>query len=220
MRHIEKGSEPEYLTEHKEVWLKKFLEKCKAHPDENIRPDSKKYAHPQIVDALWSASHGKCYYCECPLDAYKEVDHFIEVSERKDLAFDWQNLYLSCNSCNDKKNNKSIPVDKALDPCKDSDEEIQKHITFIDEVPCAIDQSEKGLLTIQKYKLDSKIQYEQRRKHLVNLAKEACRMTKNGGINSITDAEKAQLRAWASPTAPYSYMSEKFLYNLYPELFE
>ena len=45
MRHIEKGNEPQYLTEHKEGWLQTFLASGKK------RPDSKKYAHPKIVDA-------------------------------------------------------------------------------------------------------------------------------------------------------------------------
>ncbi|MBR2887220.1 MAG: HNH endonuclease, partial [Bacteroidales bacterium] len=112
MRHINKGCEPEYLTEHKDKWLEAFLTNNKP------RPDSKKYAHPKIVDALWSASNGKCFYCECSLDdKSKEVDHFIEVAERKDLAFDWNNLNLSCDQCNNKRPNKDIPVDKVLDPC-------------------------------------------------------------------------------------------------------
>ena len=72
MRHINKGCEPEYLTEHKDKWLEAFLTSNKT------RPDSKKYAHPKIVDALWSASNGKCFYCECSLDdKSKEFDHFI-----------------------------------------------------------------------------------------------------------------------------------------------
>jgi len=90
MRHINKGCEPEYLTKHKDKWLEAFLASGKP------RPDSSKYAHPKIKDVLWSASYGKCFYCECSLCGNsKEVDHFIEVAERKDLAFDWNNLNLS-----------------------------------------------------------------------------------------------------------------------------
>ena len=46
-----------------------------------------------------------------------------------------------------------IPVDSVLDPCSDSDEEIQQHITFVDELICAVDASENGLRAIKKGKL-------------------------------------------------------------------
>jgi len=222
MRHIDKGSEPEYLTEHKDKWLEAFLENIKMHPNDKKykRPDSKKYAHPKIFDALWCASNGKCFYCECSLDGKnKEVDHFIEVAEREDLAFDWNNLNLSCDQCNNKCPNKDIPVDKVLDPCRDSDEEIQKCITFDCEVMHEVNNSEKGRQTIKKYKFNSQEQQYRRGKFLRDIMKLVFSMVKCNGVNSLTDKDKEQLRSLLYPTRPYSYMVEVYLKKQLPEIF-
>ena len=215
MRHIEKGCEPEYLTEHKDKWLEAFLTNNKP------RPDSKKYAHPKIVDALWSASNGKCFYCECSLCGNsKEVDHFIEVAERKDLAFDWNNLNLSCDQCNNKRPNKDIPVDKVLDPCKDSDEEIQRCITFDNEIMYENNDSEKGRLTIQKFNLNSQLQQLRRAKFLNRIKDAVLYFCKSNGLKSLSDNEKEQLRSLAYRTRQYSYMVEVYLKNQLPEIFK
>lgn len=213
MRHIEKGCEPEYLTEHKDKWLEAFLASGKP------RPDSNKYAHPKIKDVLWSASYGKCFYCECSLcGSSKEVDHFIEVAERKDLAFDWNNLNLSCDLCNNKRPNKDIPVDKVLDPCKDSDEEIQNCITFNGEYIREVNNSDKGRQTIKKYQLDSELQNHRRLKHLGKLMKEIISLL--NCKSTMTEEDKEKLRSWTYPTAPYSYMVEVYLKDALPQIFK
>lgn len=51
--------------------------------------------------ALRRMSHNKCFYCETRLaEGEEEVDHYVEVSARRDLAFAWDNLYLCCPACN------------------------------------------------------------------------------------------------------------------------
>ena len=221
MRHIDKGSEPEYLTKHKDKWLEAFLENIKMHPNDKKyqRPDSNKYAHPKIKDVLWSASYGKCFYCECSLcGSSKEVDHFIEVAERKDLAFDWNNLNLSCDLCNNKRPNKDIPVDKVLDPCKDSNEEIQRCITFNGEYIREVNNSDKGRQTIKKYQLDSELQNHRRLKHLGKLMKEIISLL--NCKSTMTEEDKEKLRSWTYPTAPYSYMVEVYLKDALPQIFK
>ena len=101
-------------------------------------------------------SFHKCFYCERKLKSVpKEIDHFIEVAERKDLAYDWDNMYLACDNCNNKSPNSSIPVTEALDPCRNSDGDIREHLTFEDEIIRAKNDSELGWRTIQKYKFDT-----------------------------------------------------------------
>jgi len=130
----------------KDEWTEKFLE------SEKNRPDNAKYGHSEIKSLLYSASHNKCYYCETILKGKpSEIDHLIEVSENKSLAFEWTNL--SCDNCNDKLPNRSIAVADTLNPCIDSDEEIRKHLKFEDEQITFL--TIKGDLTIQKFKLSS-----------------------------------------------------------------
>ena len=154
MIHIERLNKPDILVKKEDEWTKKFIASGKT------RPDNSKYRHKEILGTLNSMSFHKCFYCETKIkDVPPEIDHFIEVSDPKGkkLAFDWNNLYLACNNCNNKLNNTTIPVTEVLDPCKNTNDEIQKHITFEDEIITAKNNSEIGFKTIQKYRLGERL---------------------------------------------------------------
>lgn len=74
-------------------------------------PDDAVYADPRVKAALEKLFHDKCAYCETPLAAASDwdVEHFRPkkaVAERLDhpgyywLAYEWPNLYPSCQHCN------------------------------------------------------------------------------------------------------------------------
>lgn len=150
MRYIKRLPKPQILVDKDSEWTSNFLLSDKK------RPDSSKYRHAEILSTLNSMSFHKCFYCEQKLKGIpSEVDHFVEVDEKREWAFSWDNLYLACNNCNNKLPNKSIPVKDTLDACLDSDEEIEQHLYFEKECIKARNNSEKGLKTIQKYKLDT-----------------------------------------------------------------
>lgn len=131
MRYIERYEAPAILQEKADDWKRAFLAKRQANPKH--RPDSKEtYGHEDIRAQLLDQSHHKCYYSEALLDNEpEEIDHWIEIAERPELAFEWRNLYATLSDLNRrKKPNKSIPVTDILDPCRDRNEEIEKHITF------------------------------------------------------------------------------------------
>ena len=141
MIHVERLNKPDILIKKEKEWTEKFLASGKN------RPDNSKYGHKGIRSQLNSMSCHKCFYCEQKLKGVPaEIDHFIEVSDPngKKLAFDWDNLYLACNNCNNKLNNITVPVTDVLDPCKHTNEEIQEHITFEKEVITAKNNSEIG----------------------------------------------------------------------------
>jgi hypothetical protein len=103
-------------------------------------------------------SFHKCFYCESKLkDATKEVDHHIEVSVDRNLAFEWTNLCLSCDNCNTKIPHSTISINDVLNPLTDSDVTIQQHLTFNKELIEPNHNSDLGLLTIQKYRLDTEL---------------------------------------------------------------
>ena len=150
MRHIDRLPKPEILEKKEQEWTEKFLVSDKD------RPDSSKYGHREIRGTLGSMSHHKCFYCEKNLKGESaQIDHYIEVSINKTKAFEWENLYLSCEKCNKKLNHNTISVTETLNPCLDSDEEIQNHISFVKDEIIPKNDSLKGKKTIQKYKLDS-----------------------------------------------------------------
>ena len=83
MRYIGRNPEPVILNQRKAEWTTKFINSGKD------RPDNSKYGHPEIKSSLYSVSHNKCYYCETILKGKpSEIDHYIEVSENKSLAFE------------------------------------------------------------------------------------------------------------------------------------
>lgn len=96
-----------------EAWFDKAREKRRTAEEEAARhdPDDKVYADPRVKAALEKLFHDKCAYCETPLAAASDwdVEHFRPkkaVAERQDhsgyywLAYEWTNLYPSCQHCN------------------------------------------------------------------------------------------------------------------------
>lgn len=67
------------------------------------RDAQNKYRHREIKDALVAAFHGKCAYCESQIRAvsYGHIEHFYPRSVYVDKTFEWDNLLLSCEICND-----------------------------------------------------------------------------------------------------------------------
>jgi uncharacterized protein (TIGR02646 family) len=73
----------------------------------------KHYCHAQVQMALEKLFHGKCAYCEHLVDDSEwDVDHYRpkrRVAEREDhpgyywLTYTWENLYLVCKFCNQRR---------------------------------------------------------------------------------------------------------------------
>jgi hypothetical protein len=154
MIYIKRLPKPAILVQKEAEWTENFLN------SEKKRPDNSKYAHPEIKQQLHTMSFNKCFYCERILKGVpKEIDHYIEVADEKgrELAYNWENLYLACDNCNNKVPHKNIAVTAALNPCKNTNEEIAQHLTFEDEIITTVNHSEIGLNTIQKFRLNSGI---------------------------------------------------------------
>lgn len=214
MIHITRLPKPQRLIEKSEQWTSDFIASGKK------RPDNKKYGHPQIKDTLFGMSFYKCYYCERKLKTHpKEIDHFIEVSEKegKQLAFEWSNLYLACDNCNGKIPNRMIPVSSVLDPCKHSDDEISTHLLFEDEVITAKNGSPLGLKTIQKYKLDSDqldlVRAKQLKEFMKLLLQIKDKMIAETRIN-MTESEKDKVLSFQHPDKSFSLMFKQLIAKL------
>lgn len=212
MIHIERMEEPDILIQKKEEWTHKFIASGKP------RPDSSKYGHKDIRNALFTMSHNKCYYCENILKGKpKEIDHFIEVAENKELAFEWSNLYLSCSNCNKKMANRSISTNEALDPCIDTDDEIEKHIFFEAEQITYL--TEKGEKTIRKYRLSAERLDFLRLKELQRFTEKLITiqfLINQEGGREMSEDEKESLKRFARADNNFSFMFSKLLkkYNI------
>jgi uncharacterized protein (TIGR02646 family) len=103
---------------------KRWAEKCQMATEQNWKKvdrgekpifDEKIYQKYKEFFMV-AAFHGKCGYCECPVQDFQhgDVEHFrpkAMVTNEKDeviydhpgyhwLAYDWQNLLISCQKCN------------------------------------------------------------------------------------------------------------------------
>jgi uncharacterized protein (TIGR02646 family) len=204
MRGLTRLPEPQILIDRKVNWINDLLVSGK------LRPDSSKYAHLQIKTQLNSMSFNKCFYCETKLKGKtKEIDHHIEVSVNRNLSYDWNNLYLSCDSCNNKVPHSSIAINTALDPCINTDDEIQTHLTFDDELIEPKNNSPFGLTTIQKYRLDSEVLDTRRLKSLKKFLKLFIEIQKNQvqeARNNLTIEEINAINRFKSIDNSYSLM--------------
>lgn len=204
MRGLIRLPKPQILIDRGDKWKDDFIASGK------LRPDSSKYGHESIRTQLATMSFHKCFYCESKLKLEpREVDHHVEVSIKKELAFVWTNLYLSCDNCNNKVNHDAIPIDTALDPCKNNDAEIQQHLTFEDEMITSVDGSSLGLKTIQKYRLDSELLDKRRSVQLKNFHKVLIEIQKKQiteGRKFLNKNELELLNRFQQIDQPYSLM--------------
>ena len=207
MRRLTRLPEPDILRTRKTQWLERFEASGKKHPS------ASQYGHPEIRSTLQAMSFHKCFYCETKVGATgqnEEVDHYIEVAEDRSRAFDWENLYLSCQGCNrSKRPNTQIPVQECLDPC--GAEDPSDHLTFEDELITTKDSSPLGLKTIQKHALDRGDLNHLRLKALQRFHKALITLHKRRGNRAMTDAEKSILRRYAQPDHPFSLMFQTLL---------
>lgn len=87
--------------------------------------DTAIYAHPEVKTELLSMQHGKCAFCESKIDhiSYGDVEHFRPKAAVKQnaadpvtrpgyywLAYEWENLLLSCQLCNQRHKGNLFPL--------------------------------------------------------------------------------------------------------------
>ena len=213
MRHIDRLPIPRILSDKQNEWQEKYEQKLAESL--KARPDASKYGHKDIRQQLNSCSFNKCFYCESRLvGTLREIDHYVEVAIDPSGAFEWTNLYLSCNNCNDKLDHNTVPVTEALNPCVDSDEEIQRHYTIERECICSQAGSEKGLNTIRKFRLDSDALDLKRSKWLNKLATIVIEIDNKMREESRTVhslEEKERICRFMQSDQPYSLMCEKYI---------
>lgn len=158
---------------------------------------NKIYGDSSVKQALILAQHKKCCFCERLIGYSGDIEHFRPKSaysqtkgrkiERPGyywLAYTWDNLYLSCNDCNQRQkknlflladpltraqwNNNDITLENPLF-VNPGHENPSQHIGFRGQVPYAVPESIKGEPTIKILKLDREDLNEWRLKHLQNM---------------------------------------------------
>ena len=152
--------------------------------------DASLYGHATVKRALLDAQYDKCAFCEAKIThiAYGDVEHFrpkagVLVGGRLVrpgyfwLAYEWSNLYASCQICNQRHKGNAFPIsgrragwedsdttwEKPLfiDPGEDSPE---KDVEFIDSA--ARGRTERGRVTVEALGLNREPLDAQRRERV------------------------------------------------------
>ena len=129
MIKLTKLAEPEILRNHGEEWTRAFIEKIEKG-EKPTATEASRYRHPDIKAKIIEETHGKCAYCESKLRHihHGDVEHIYPKSLDETKRFQWDNLTLACEICNQNKSNKDPRTEHIIDPYEiDPDQ----HILFI-----------------------------------------------------------------------------------------
>ena len=107
--------------------------------EKNVEKAIDKYRQKEVKDALERIFYGKCAYCESQVTTtgYGDIEHFCPKRNPRcvNLTFEWKNLLLSCEKCNDAAHKGTLfPVDSngnplLIDPTDDRTD-INQHLNF------------------------------------------------------------------------------------------
>jgi uncharacterized protein (TIGR02646 family) len=129
MIRLTKLDEPDQLSANAVDWTKTLLDK-RAAGLEPTAAEKSRYRHPEIKAVLVEETHGKCAYCESRLQHihHGDVEHMFPKSLDPSKTFEWSNLTLSCEICNQNKSNKDPFMNHIIDPYSIDPED---HLLFL-----------------------------------------------------------------------------------------
>lgn len=182
------------------------------------------YKHPGVKQQLREDQHEKCAFCESKiahiLYGKGDVEHFRpKAGFRQDpgddltrpgyywLAYDWNNLFISCGQCNRRYKGNLFPLQDPTTRARShkdtiareeplflhpSDDEPEEHIAFREAVAVAKNGSERGGITILYLYLNRTSLYDVRDDYYRTTFKEAIgliRFLKSGGLTESETRE-------------------------------
>lgn len=211
-----------------------------ANGTKNFDFDGDVYGASSVKKALSDAQHGKCCFCEAKIlhIDYGDVEHFRPKKAYKQtkgqklqhpgyywLAYDWNNLFLSCAICNQRFKGNLFPLDDPANRAQlhdfdidledpvfvhPSDDDPEVYISFHDEIPVAINGNKRGTTTISWLGLDREKLNEHRRIFLSLL-----KNTKIVANSQLPQSQEAQelLQELIKDKSEYASMTRVFLAN-------
>ena len=186
--------------------------------------DASIYGDDTVKDALIAAQHGKCCFCERKTGKDGDGEHFRPKAGCRQtaksrmlrpgyywLAYDWDNLFLSCSACNQRHKSNLFPLANPEQRARTHTDDVaqetplllqpaqqdpEHYIAFHKEIPFAINGNRLGKATIKVLGLDRELLNEVRRDRLNLLitlrevvAHEATLSTKAEGRQLVNEAK-------------------------------
>jgi 5-methylcytosine-specific restriction endonuclease McrA len=155
MIKLYKCQKPTVLAENADMWTATVMAKI-ANGDSLNSTDDARYRHPAVKAALETETHGKCAYCESKLKHihHADVEHIVPKSLAPELRYQWENLTLACEICNQNKSNKDPKTEFIIDPyVNDPSEHLTFFGTFLFPLGSKYGQNTKTLLDLNRVPL-------------------------------------------------------------------
>ncbi|MBA8868320.1 HNH endonuclease [Pantoea agglomerans] len=117
MIKMTKGQEPQILLDNKQKWTKALF--AQSPQERKLKPSvATKYRHEKVKAALIKETRGKCVYCESKIlhVHHGDVEHILPKSLYEDQTFEWKNLTLACEICNQNKSNRDPNLEYIINP--------------------------------------------------------------------------------------------------------
>ena len=77
--------------------------RVKKREDAPKELDTKGYGCEEVKKAILEDQCDKCYICERKVTTDYQVEHLASQTNNEDKVNVWDNLFIACNYCNDKK---------------------------------------------------------------------------------------------------------------------
>lgn len=196
------GSVPPAILQIKGATETKKLIENAASGEFDFNFDSTIYGHLEVKDKLSHLQNNKCCFCESKIGhiSYGDIEHFrpkagwVQDNEPINkpgyywLAYDWDNLLLCCQKCNQRFKKNYFPIKNSFQRATSNlsdlaaeqplfihpvNEDPAYFISFNDEIPVGVDSDGRGSETIEKLGIDRELLNEQRRKTL-NMIRTLC----------------------------------------------
>lgn len=137
MRNVSRESAPDSLRQNAETWTRELLDAIDESKKDNSKVPERFYNRYKQDDVKTSlmrmygdGNFSYCCYCESIIDdvSFEHIEHRMPKNQTKDKypkeTFNWDNLHLSCEKCNNHKRSKfdeKFPIlDAVKDPIKEN----------------------------------------------------------------------------------------------------
>ena len=209
-----------------------------------FRFDNKVYAHQSVKQTLKTMQHNKCCFCESKFShiAYGDVEHFRPKAGYKQnqqdtlhkpsyywLAYQWDNLLLSCQICNQRYKKNLFPLLNPTVRARNHQDSIEDetpllinptkvnpedYISFRQEVAYSIDDNPYGEVSIDGLGLNRTELEEKRREklnillRLFDILLQSQRFPDDVKLQDIAKDIKPIINDMIAPQAEYSAMTK------------
>jgi uncharacterized protein (TIGR02646 family) len=136
MRNVRRAQEPDSLRLNAKKWTRELLRAIKANKGKGKSVPEKyynKYKQSDILTTLQrmysDSNFTYCCYCESIVDmvSFEHIEHRMPKSKYPKHTYDWNNLHIVCEKCNNYKGDKYDESAPILDAVTDK---ISEHLSY------------------------------------------------------------------------------------------